>query len=1707
MTTSGSEDIFGGDSSALSEQEEYDSDYNDSPVVSHKSRVNTESINGNFIKQAENKEENEEEKKGFYSLDEEEEEEEVVEDSSDEYDEESSIRKRSKSKSISKMNASKSKSLNSISYKKNGFGVPYDPVHIPLGEKAFEQILWYRTIASDPIKEEFLVKYKNMSYRHLEWIPRDEIEGWNMGKNRIKRFLAQFEHRQVTSEKDMFNSDYANVERILDEGELEDPITGGLKVYYLTKWRSLPYEQSTWESKDELKQIAPKSIELFYKRREIPETKKTKTFDRMRLGQFNKLIKSPRYKFDNQLRPYQLEGVNWLLFCWFKRQSSILADEMGLGKTVQSVTFLNEIYHQYKVTGPFIIVAPLSTVPHWERAFDTWTDLNVVTYRGNETSRNLIVETEFFYRNAEGAIVPGLYKFDVLITTYEMVMPGAAQLKPIHWQVAIFDEAHRLKSKTSKVSEMLKQYRIAHKVLLTGTPLQNSTEELWALLNFMEPERFRDERMFMQEYGSVKTSAEVSRLQELLKPLMLRRFKEDVEKTIPVKEETIIEVELTSAQKRWYRAILEKNFSFLKKGPKGSSSGPTLTNIMMELRKVCIHPYLIQGAEERINEENNANTPEEQFKCLINASGKLVLLDKLLKKLKEGGHKVLIFSQFTSCLDILADYLRGRNYNHERIDGSIRGEQRQEAIDRFSTRPLEESFVFLLCTRAGGVGINLTAADTVVIFDSDWNPQNDLQAQARCHRIGQTKRVQIYRLICRNTYEREMFDRAGLKLGLDKAVMQKMDMNSSMRGSEEESDVSSKPLTSLNKKEIEELLKKGVYGAMLDDEASAKFCAEDIDQILERRTTVIRHEGNEKGSIFSKASFAASSTDEDVDLNDPDFWDKWAKKANLNVEEVPEWQELIVMEPRQRKKVQRFGTHSVDTGEDTMDSEYDDNGKRGGVITWSLSEKTKYERKLMVYGYGMWQDFSKHFSRRQIKDLKAVTRGLILKIIQLIDIASEDDRRLVQDLETIIAEEPDPIFSDMPTEDHVPFHGASKKQIIEYKSFLVNTTPEYHGHIEKKARNIALRLQMLYTIREKIVPKNWEEAKGLPIPRVSGIIPTDWWGEQEDRDLLLGIVKHGYSKYEAIRSDPEFCFHGRSFIDSCGDISAGADGDEDNLGGEDELPKELLNAQVNSETGTPMEEFESRGNTEELASSPHAPGSDSNLHGHINGITSATSGQLLWPTPAILGVRLRRIIAAFVRDLLSESRRAKFQVLQRERELRKEEKKRQKEERAQEKQRQKQLEQAIRWTKKEKADFLKTIMSFGVEVSTVSNELKWERFRELSGLNRKDDEALTIYYSKMVKMCQEAVERQDPDGPSRESSIDRQGGTEKDSVNSENDDRLDPDPMSGEKSMRLLKRIEVLRRVREQVLTHKDVDEFLGYAIRTGMPRWWKIGLHDKDFLLGLARHGINRSDLILSDRDLDFIWVKEKMDGDEEFQWLKESQVMRRVDYLCNLVLRGKRPTGARRRMAKSRAEAAAKRTEKPKANKAASKGSRENTPLKSGGIKLKLKLSAQHQLLGDSQGRPVEAESSDWNLSDGLPSDSGDDTDEMLAKASKQINEGTSANNSPSGGKKRKAAPSPHSTPSGTKRKSTLSSVSASKQLTIHSKLSATPAQSDSSSTSPRYTPQHKNAYESDRSEDVTIEGLSEVSSSEIAEPLHKRARLHQIEDRRDERPHSLS
>lgn len=464
---------------------------------------------------------------------------------------------------------------------------------------------------------------------------------------------------------------------------------------------------------------------------------------------------SPAY-VNGTLREYQIQGLNWLVSLHENSISGILADEMGLGKTLQTISFLGYLRYVKGINGPHIVIVPKSTLQNWAREFNKWTpEVNVFILQGDKETRTATMNERLFSFN-----------FDVCITSYEMVIREKAQLRKIAWQYIVVDEAHRIKNEDSALSQIIRLFHSRNRLLITGTPLQNNLHELWALLNFILPDVFAESEAFDQwfEGGSEDDQdTVVQQLHKVLRPFLLRRVKADVEKSLLPKKEINLYIGMSEMQVRWYQKLLEKDIDAVN-GAVGKREGKTrLLNIVMQLRKCCNHPYLFEGAEP--------GPPYTTDEHLVYNCGKMVILDKLLTRLKKQGSRVLIFSQMSRMLDILEDYCMFREYECSRIDGSTDHEERIAAIDEYN-KPGSEKFVFLLTTRAGGLGINLTSADIVILYDSDWNPQADLQAMDRAHRIGQTKQVYVFRFVTENAVEEKVLERAAQKLRLDQLVIQ-----------------------------------------------------------------------------------------------------------------------------------------------------------------------------------------------------------------------------------------------------------------------------------------------------------------------------------------------------------------------------------------------------------------------------------------------------------------------------------------------------------------------------------------------------------------------------------------------------------------------------------------------------------------------------------------------------------------------------------------------------------------------------------------------------------------------------------------------------------------------------------------------------------------------------------------------------------------------
>merc|ERR1719450_61670 len=777
-------------------------------------------------------------------------------------------------------------------------------------------------IPKDAVRE-FFIKWKEMSYWHCSWVQEIQLDVYTpqayrmyLRKNDMdapRRYDEEGEEEEAGSRRlkhhkhedprQMFKKFYRygikptwmQPNRVLNKRPMRDGST-----QYLVRWQDLTYAESTWEDEDmdipDLAQFIKEYEDLRYVCGADGRKKKKKGEGDVK-RKYNPPPDKPtadldvRYKDNSMckwmqeglnLHPYQLEGISWARHSWNHNTDIILADEMGLGKTIQTITFLYSLYKEGHCRGPFLVAVPLSTLINWEREFALWApEFYVVSYVGDKDSRIVIRENELSFednavRKGDKAsrIKASTVKFHCLLTSYEMISMDAACLGSVQWEVLVVDEAHRLKNNQSKFFKVLAGYALNYKMLLTGTPLQNNLEELFYLLNFLTPGKFNDLAEFQTSFEDVGKEEQVRKLHELLGPHMLRRLKADVLKNMPSKSECIVRTNLAPLQKKVYKNILTRNFEALNS--KGGAQ-VSLLNIMMELKKCANHPYLLPGPAE---EAPLAPNGLFEINAMIKACGKLTLLTKMLKQLKPDGHRVLIFSQMTKMLDLLEDFLDGVGYKYERIDGGITGTVRQEAIDRFNKTNAEQ-FVFLLSTRVGGLGINLATADTVIIYDSDWNPHNDIQAFSRAHRIGQQNKVMIYRFVTRNTVEERVTQVAKKKMMLTHLVVQSGPMGGGK--------------ANLSKKEIDDILKFGTEELFKEEELnedgeSANDIVYDdkaVKALLDRSQEGVEEKENWANEYLSSFKVATYATKEgggeeeevevlkqEADNTDPAYWEK-----------------------------------------------------------------------------------------------------------------------------------------------------------------------------------------------------------------------------------------------------------------------------------------------------------------------------------------------------------------------------------------------------------------------------------------------------------------------------------------------------------------------------------------------------------------------------------------------------------------------------------------------------------------------------------------------------------------------------------------------------------------------------------------------------------------------------------------------------------------
>lgn len=608
--------------------------------------------------------------------------------------------------------------------------------------------------------------------------------------NKIDEYVDLLKQAKNTRLLDFMGQTSAFLKEIENKVIIQKEVNKTVKV---SQTKSVVTEQNAYESesKMEVEKAADPEEPKEKKQEEVPNYYTTAHSIK------EEIVKQPTLLTGGTLKSYQIIGLQWMVSLYNNNLNGILADEMGLGKTIQTIALLTYIVEKKKNNGPYLIVAPLSTISNWTSEFAKWSPfLKVIIYKGSPAERKSIAIQ----------MKSDKEKFNVIITTYEYIMKDKYMLNKVFWQYIIVDEGHRMKNFKSKFTQTLgTQFSSVCRVLLTGTPLQNNLGELWALLNFLLPKIFNScddfEKWFNQPFSnkvggnsSDRQNFElneeeqlliINRLHQVLRPFLLRREKVEVEKELPSKTEHVVKIELSAWQKIMYGQI--KFNGLLARDPStGKIGNKALVNAMMQLRKICNHPFLFIERDSPIYQNVNDN--------IFRSSGKFELLDRIIPKLLRFNHKILLFSQMTQLMDILQLFFDYKGYPHLRLDGNTKSDDRGMQMKIFND-PESPYKIFILSTRAGGLGLNLQAADTVIIFDSDWNPQMDIQAQDRAHRIGQRNEVRVLRLVTQTEIEEDILSKAAFKKNLDEKIIRAGMYNSTITDGE-------------RKKKLEDLLKQ-----------------------------------------------------------------------------------------------------------------------------------------------------------------------------------------------------------------------------------------------------------------------------------------------------------------------------------------------------------------------------------------------------------------------------------------------------------------------------------------------------------------------------------------------------------------------------------------------------------------------------------------------------------------------------------------------------------------------------------------------------------------------------------------------------------------------------------------------------------------------------------------------------------------------------------
>ncbi|OBT95840.2 hypothetical protein VE01_06068 [Pseudogymnoascus verrucosus] len=738
-------------------------------------------------------------------------------------------------------------------------------------------------------EKEYLIKWQGMSYFSCTWAPGAWVWGITAGIMRnafARRCIEQNNGLPIMTESDAIPEEYLRIEIVLDvkyssrvSTRTEEIDKARIKEVdeVLVKFTGLGYDEIAWESPPQpieteryadyhaayLEFVAGK-----YFKQHGSKVKERLTQYRQSNFERNVLLEAqPAALTGGKLMEYQMEGMNWLLYNFHREKNVILADEMGLGKTIQVIAALTALIKEKPKCWPFLIVVPNSTCPNWRREIKQWApSLRVVTYYGSREARETAMKYELF---PEGRSELAAH---IVVTSYEAPVDESSRafFRKTKWAGLIVDEGQRLKNDKNLLYGALTALHVPFRVLLTGTPLQNNKKELFTLLQFLDPEI---NATTLDEKYEELTNENLPELHDLIRPYFLRRTKAMVLKFLPPMAQVIIPVTMSTVQKKLYKSILSKSPELLRSifGKDQAQLKPSergsLNNILMQLRKCLCHPFVYSEAiEER------SNNRAVLHRNLVDASSKLQLLEIMLQKLQERGHRVLIFSQFLKQLDIIEDFLDGLGLQFQRLDGNVGTLEKQKRIDAFNA-PDSPLFAFLLSTRAGGVGINLATADTVIIMDPDFNPHQDLQALSRAHRIGQKNKVLVFQLMTKDSAEEKIVQIGRKKMALDHALIEAMD---------EDDDAGV---------DLQTILQHGATALFEDDDQNdIRYDSASVDKLLDRTQMETTNTGDDKSAesqfsyarIWANDSGALQDDVGDPDSEEPmpntDFWEKILKE-------------------------------------------------------------------------------------------------------------------------------------------------------------------------------------------------------------------------------------------------------------------------------------------------------------------------------------------------------------------------------------------------------------------------------------------------------------------------------------------------------------------------------------------------------------------------------------------------------------------------------------------------------------------------------------------------------------------------------------------------------------------------------------------------------------------------------------------------------------